>query len=327
MSNSDKTKEELIKQFDDLKNEYNSKKELYEREISDLRQEEDILRKSEEKFRIAYMTNPDLININRLSDGMYISVNDGFTKILGYTAEDAIGRTSIEMNIWVNPEERVELVKNLKAKGEIKNFETKFLSKDGNIVDGTMSSSLIDLDGVPHILSIIKDITEQNKAKKALAKEQFLINALMDNLSDHIYFKDRESRFIRINKSLAHSFGLDDPALAEGKTDFDFFTREHAQQAFEDEQSIIRTGHILNTEEKETHPNKSDTWVSTTKIPLTDKNGNIIGTFGISRDVTIRKLAEEELNQERYLMRTLMDNLPDHIYFKDHQSRFIRINK
>jgi two-component system, sensor histidine kinase and response regulator len=327
MSNSDKTKEELIEQFENLKNEYNSMKELYENEISDLRQEEAELQKSEEKFRVAYMTIPDVININRLSDGMYISVNDGFTKILGYTEEDAIGRTSIEMNIWVNPEERVQLVDNLKAKGEIRNFETKFLAKDGNIVYGVMSSSLIDLDGIPHILSIIKDITEQNKAKEALAKEQFLINALMDNLSDHIYFKDRESRFIRINKSLALSFGLDDPALAEGKTDFDFFTREHAQQAFEDEQIIIKTGQPLNTEEKETHPNKSDTWVSTIKIPLTDKDGNIIGTFGISRDVTNRKLAEEELTQERYLMSTLMDNLPDHIYFKDNESRFLRINK
>ena len=75
------------------------------------------------------MTNPDLININRLSDGMYISVNEGFTRILGYTEEDAIGRTSIEMNIWVNPEERIELVKKLKAKGEVKNFETKVFVK------------------------------------------------------------------------------------------------------------------------------------------------------------------------------------------------------
>ena len=215
MSNSDKTKEELIKQFEDLKNEYDSMKELYEKEISELRQDEENLRKSEEKFRIAYMTNPDLININRLSDGMYISVNDGFTKILGYTGEDAIGRTSIEMNIWVNPEERIALVNSLKAHGEVKNFETKFLSKNGNIVNGIMSSSLMDLDGVPHILSILKDITVQNKAKEALAKEQFLINALMDNLSDHVYFKDRDSRFIRINKSLAISFGLGDPSQAE----------------------------------------------------------------------------------------------------------------
>jgi PAS domain S-box-containing protein len=327
MSHINKTAEELTKELKELTIEYNSMKALFETEISGLRHEEEKIRKSEEKFRIAYMTNPDLININRLSDGMYISINDGFTRILGYTEEDAIGRTSLDMNIWVNPEERINLVNTLMAKGEVKNFETKFLSKNGNIVNGIMSSSLIDLDGVPHILSIIKDITIQNKAKEALAKEQFLIKALLDHLSDHVYFKDRDSRFIRINKSLALSFGLDDPALAEGKTDFDFFTREHAQQAFEDEQAIIRTGQLLNTEEKETHPNRPDTWVSTIKLPLTDNNGNIIGTFGISRDVTKRKQAEEELAQEQYLMRTLMDNLPDHIYFKDHESHFLRVNK
>lgn len=129
MSNSDKTKEQLIKQFEDLKDEYDSMKESCKKEISEIREEQDHLRKSEQKFRIAYMTNPDLININRLSDGMYISVNEGFTKILGYTEEDAIGRTSIEMNIWVNPEERVELVNNLKAKGEVKNFETRFCQR------------------------------------------------------------------------------------------------------------------------------------------------------------------------------------------------------
>ena len=327
MSHINKTAEELTKELKELTIEYNSMKALFETEISELRHEEEKIRKSEEKFRIAYMTNPDLININRLSDGMYISINDGFTRILGYTEEDAIGRTSLDMNIWVNPEERINLVNTLMAKGEIKNFETKFLSKDGNIVNGIMSSSLIDLDGVPHILSIIKDITIHKRAEEALAKEQFLISALMNNLSDYVYFKDRDSRFIRINKSLALSFGLDDPALAEGKTDFDFFTREHAQQAFEDEQTIIRTGQLLNIEEKETHPNRPDTWVSTIKLPLTDNNGNIIGTFGISRDVTKRKQAEDELTQEQYLMRTLMDNLPDHIYFKDHESHFLRINK
>jgi PAS domain S-box/PAS domain S-box/PAS domain S-box len=327
MSHINKTAEELTKELKELTIEYNSMKALFETEISELRHEEEKIRKSEEKFRIAYMTNPDLININRLSDGMYISINDGFTRILGYTEEDAIGRTSLDMNIWVNPEERINLVNTLMAKGEIKNFETKFLSKDGNIVNGIMSSSLIDLDGVPHILSIIKDITSHKRAEEALAKEQFLINALMNNLSDYVYFKDRDSRFIRINKSHALSFGLDDPALAEGKTDFDFFTREHAQQAFEDEQTIIRTGQLLNIEEKETHPNRPDTWVSTIKLPLTDNNGNIIGTFGISRDVTKRKQAEDELAQEQYLMRTLMDNLPDHIYFKDHESHFLRINK
>src|SRR5665647_2990587 len=318
MSHINKTAEELTKELKELTIEYNSMKALFETEISELRHEEEKIRKSEEKFRIAYMTNPDLININRLSDGMYISINDGFTRILGYTEEDAIGRTSIEMNIWVNPEERVELVNKLKGKGEVKNFETKFLSKDGNIVNGIMSSSLIDLDGVPHNLSIIKDITIHKRQEEALAKEQFLINALMNNLSDYVYFKDRESRFIRINKSHAASFGLDDPALALGKTDFDFFTGEHAQQAFEDEQTIIRTGQflskeqkiirtgqLLSTEEKETYHDRPDTWASTIKLPLIDNDRNIIGTFGISRDITKHKLAEEEIKLKNELLQII----------------------
>jgi two-component system sensor histidine kinase/response regulator len=179
--------------------------------------------------------------------------------------------------------------------------------------------------------SVSKSLEEERNhyddVKETLNLESFLLTTLMDNLPDNIYFKDRESRFIRINKNLAKSFGLSDPSQAIGKTDFDFFTKEHAQQAFDDEQTIIRTGQILSIEEKETHPVLPDTWVSTVKVPMRDKEGNIIGTFGVSRDITERKMVETNYDQEQYLMSSLMDNLPDHIYFKDRESRFIRINK
>src|SRR5438477_3200007 len=126
--------------------------------------------------------------------------------------------------------------------------------------------------------------------------EPFLMETLMDNLPDHIYFKDRQSRFIRINKAMARRFNLAAPAEAIGKTDFDFFTAEHAQQAFDDEREIIRTGKpMVDREEKETWPDGSVSWVSTTKQLLRDKNGGIIGTFVLSRDITPRKAAEEAL--------------------------------
>ena len=126
--------------------------------------------------------------------------------------------------------------------------------------------------------------------------EPFLMETLMDNLPDHIYFKDRQSRFIRINKAMARRFNLAAPAEAIGKTDFDFFTAEHAQQAFDDEREIIRTGKpMVDREEKETWPDGSVSWVSTTKQLLRDKNGGVIGTFGLSRDITPRKAAEEAL--------------------------------
>jgi two-component system, sensor histidine kinase and response regulator len=294
--------------------------------ITERKREEEEAHKIEEKFRNALINSDDSINITRLSDGMFVTVNEGFTKVLGYTREEAIGKTSLELNIWADQENRKKLVQELQEKGRVDSFETIFLKKDGSTVNGLTSASLINLDGVTHILSVIKDITGRKRIEAELAREQFLINALMDNLPDHIYFKDRESRFIRINKAQANFLGLNDPDQAVGKTDFDFFTGEHANQAYQDEQNIIRTGQLLSTEEKETWEDRPATWVSTVKMPLYDNNGNIVGTFGISRDVTGRKKAEEELSAERNLLRTLIDNIPDRIYAKDAGSRFIISN-
>ena len=294
MNSMGNLEEEFMKEQKDLQSEFNSLKEIYEKEINELRQTEEKVRKSCEKYKIAYMNSPDAININRLSDGMYVSVNDGFTKILGYTENDAIGRSSLEMNIWVNPEDRENLVKELESGGNVKDYEADFLSKTGNIVPGLLSASLIDLDGVPHILTVVRDITASKKAEEALAKEQFLINSLMNNLSDHVYFKDLNSKFIRTNKSQTISFGLNDPEQVIGKSDFDFFTEQAANQAFEDEQAIIKTGQSILKEEKLTRKDCSDVWFSAMKMPLRDNDGKIIGTFGISRDITGRKRSELE---------------------------------
>lgn len=130
-------------------------------------------------------------------------------------------------------------------------------------------------------------------------REGDLLRNLMDNSTDHIYFKDLASRFICVNRSMAEWMHLDDPAEVIGKTDFDIFSEAHARPAFEDEQEIIRSGvDISGKEEKETWPDGHETWVSTTKMPLRDSDGCIIGTFGISRDITAHKLAEERI--ERY---------------------------
>jgi PAS domain S-box-containing protein len=295
MDSREKTREELLKQLDVLRKEYDSVKELYDKEITELRKTISEVTKSEEKFRKAYMTSPDSININRLSDGMYVSINEGFTRITGYTEEETIGKTSLEMNIWFDPVERTNLVNELNAKGDVKNMEAKFLAKNGAVINGLIAASLIDLDKVPHILSVIRDITIRKNAEEALAQEKYLMEAIMNNLPDHVYFKDLQSRFIRINRDHALSFGLTDPSQAVGKTDFDFFTEEHSKQAYDDEQRIILTGQPIRKEEKLTRENRPDTWSSTIKLPLHDKDGKIIGTFGISSDITEKRKSEEQL--------------------------------
>ena len=155
-------------------------------------------------------------------------------------------------------------------------------------------------DGTLLIDGVLSDVTERKVAVDAMARERHLLYTLMDNLPDSIYFKDHESRFIRINAAMARLFGLKQPSEATGKTDFDFFAREHAEQAFRDEQEVMRTGEpLVNLEEKETWPDGGVRWVSTTKMPLRDRQGNIIGTFGVSRDITQRKHFEAELQKAK----------------------------
>ena len=140
------------------------------------------------------------------------------------------------------------------------------------------------------------DRTERKSIEEELAQERDFLRTLMEHLPDKIYFKDAASRFVRVSGTLLERFDTDDPADVLGKTDFDFFSTEHAKQAFDDEQRIIRSGQpLINLEEKETWPDGRITYVSSTKVPLRDSSGRIIGTFGLSRDVTERKRAEEQL--------------------------------
>jgi len=137
-------------------------------------------------------------------------------------------------------------------------------------------------------------------ANEGLQQERYLLHTLMDYLPHNIYFKDAGSRFIRINQALAHCFGLRDPGDAIGKTDGDFFTDEHALQALADEQEIIRTGRgIIDKEEKETWSDGRATWASSTKLPLYGDMGQVVGTFGISQDITAQKRVAETLRSAK----------------------------
>jgi phosphoserine phosphatase RsbU/P len=149
---------------------------------------------------------------------------------------------------------------------------------------------------VSRIVGVAWDVTERRKTELILAKQRNLLKTLMDNLPHAIYFKDLDSRFIAVSRALTHLFGKTDPAEIIGKTDRDFFSSEHAEGALADEREIIRSGKpIVDYEEKETWPDRDDTWVSTTKMPLRDGHGQVIGTFGISRDITEKKRASQKL--------------------------------
>jgi PAS domain S-box-containing protein len=172
---------------------------------------------------------------------------------------------------------------------------------------------------------IFWDVTERQRAEEALARERNLLRTLIDNLPDYIIIKDADSRFVTNNQ--AHLRVLQaTPDEVVGKTDFDFFPRELAEQYFTDERAVVRSGQpLINREEPVVDEEGNRRWLLTSKLPLRDSDGKVTGLVCVCRDITGRKQAEEALTQERNLLRILIDNLPDYIYIKDTDSRF-RIN-
>jgi len=130
-------------------------------EIGERRIAQESLGKSEEKFRLAFQTSPDSINFNRASDGMYLDMNDGFTRITDYTRDDVIGKTSLELDIWCDPKDRERFVAGLRSTGFVENFEARFCGKDGRTIIGQMSARILHVDQEDIILSMTRDITER----------------------------------------------------------------------------------------------------------------------------------------------------------------------
>ncbi len=131
---------------------------------------QETLRESEEKFRLAFQTSLDSININRASDGMYLDINDGFTKITGYTRDDVIGKTSLGLSVWDDPKDREHLVAGLRSTGFVENFEARFCGKDGRIIVGLMSARILHINQEDIILNMTRDITERKRTEEERRK-------------------------------------------------------------------------------------------------------------------------------------------------------------
>ena len=172
------------------------------------------------------------------------------------------------------------------------------------------------------------DISNHKDTEQRREFEAYLFETLLENIPDSIYFKDVDSRYIRISHAQADKLGADSVSDAIGKSDADYFSDQHAGSALADERRIIATGDpLLDSVERETYDDGRTTYCSTSKLPLRDPTGKIIGTFGISRDITVQVRVENKLAEERDLLKTIIDNVPDLIYVKDRAGRFVVANR
>lgn len=271
------------------------------RDITARKKNLEALRQSEDKFRKAFLTNPDSITINRIDDGMYTSVNLGFISMFGFSEHEVIGKTSKEINIWHDYSEREHFIQLLNQNGFVENLEARFNTKSGQILDGLIFSRIIELDDTPHIITITRNITQQKKNDENLKESQNLLFNLARLVPGVIYqyqlFPNGHSAFPYSSSGM---FSIYEVTPEEVKEDASpVFDRLHPDDFDEIVKRINESAENLTTfycEFRVILPVQGLRWRWSQAHPTRMEDGSTLW-HGIISDITERKEAELELQK------------------------------
>ncbi|HTY36939.1 MAG TPA: PAS domain S-box protein, partial [Bacteroidota bacterium] len=256
---------------------------------------EQALRMSEQKFSKAFQMTPDSVNINRLSDGMYIEINDGFTVLTGYTRDDVQGRTSLDIGIWCDPEKRKTLLRGLMESGEVKNLEAEFRRKDGSVGTGLMSATIIELDGEKHILSITRDISDRKRAEEALRLSEERYREFFEQDLTGDFISTVGGVIVDCNPAFARIFGfssLDEAVAADPHVIYkDSNDRRKLYEKLEREKKLE------NLELEARRTDGTPLYLIENLIGIFDESGRMTHVRGYVVDNTERKVLENALVQ------------------------------
>ena len=278
-------------------------------EIAERQRSEQMLRETQERFELAVRGTTDgLWDWNVLTGEVWYGPR--FKELLGYDP-DEFPHQFATFEAHLHPEDTfgtLEAIRRHIEEDEPYDVEYRLRTKAGGYRwFRARGVSVRDEEGrVVRMAGSIQDVTRRKLAEAALEQERNLLHALLESLPDAIYFKDAEGRFLRVSHALAARLGVSHPSEVIGQRDTAFFPDGYAVQAQADEQEMMRTGElVIGKEERPTWPDGTTTWVSTTKAPLKDRHGRIVGTLGISRDITELKAAQQRLEHQALEARLL----------------------
>ena len=286
-------------------------------DITERRRTEALLKDSEERYRKAFAVSPDSININRLEDGVFVNINEGFTRLTGFTEDEVIGKTSREVNIWADMADRERLIAGLTAEGQVHNLEAKFRLKDGTVRTGLMSAIVMNLKGTPHILSITRDIEEIRATQDALREREETYRTLHETMAQGVLYHNREGHIVSVNPAAEKILGLSLDQLQRRMSLVPRWRAIHEDGAdFPGEAHpamvALRTGKpVKNVVMGVFNPLRNDTvWLKIDATPqFRPGEEKPYQVYAIFDDITERKRAEEEERRSRELAEQLAGEL------------------
>jgi len=299
-------------------------------DITERKNQEKRLKESEKKYHglFEYTTDGIFVLDGR---GDILDINTRMCEILDVTKSSVLNKNLFNMGLLTARSLPVVIqqFEQLLSEKVAASYSTEIKNREGRVLEVEISSFfLVKKDNeIDNFVLIVRDTTTRKESEQRQRQEHELFKTLLDNLSDSVSFKDDQHRFILVNKTNA-VFGNVISEEVIGKTVFDFLSKEQAQRIHDDEDAIMRSGQaIVNKVEQVILDDGVERFVCVTKFPWYNAEGEIIGTMGLSKDVTEWKHTEEELVKNHTMLQTLLDAIPDAVCFKDSQNRFMLVNK
>jgi diguanylate cyclase (GGDEF)-like protein/PAS domain S-box-containing protein len=276
-------------------------------------------RESEARLAKVFHSSPDAIIISRLSDGVYIELNEAWATLSGYRPEEALGKSSLDLGIWVDPADRVRLVHLLETGQTVRNFDFQFRRKNGEIAEALMSADVIEMRGEKCLLALLSDITERRRAERQLALSERRFADVVDAAGEYVWEADGDGVFTYLSPRVERVLGY---TVAEmiGKTPYDFMPPEEAARV----QTYFATRPdqgkpIRNLEYIALTKDGRQIWQQVSGVPYFDAARNRLGFRGTGLDVTERKLAEQRI--EELATRDSLTQLPNRRLLMDRLSQ------
>jgi len=291
------------------------------------------------------------MGITELETGRCLETNDACLEIFGYRRGEVIGQTTLLLNIWPDPQDRVRLINRLKSKRSVRNLEVSMRTKTGSLLHFLISTDVVMLGKTRCLLTIGSDITERKRAEEALrdAQEELArrvrertgeleranaalieseerFRTFLDHAPNLVFVKGTDGRYLYANRRFKEAFRLDQNSIV-GKTDPELFPREQADQYQANDRRVLETEQALEFEEVAIYADGLHTNI-VVMFPVRDGLGHIYATGGIVTDITDRKNTEDELQRSEAFTASVIDNLPNMVFVKDAKDlRFARLNK
>jgi len=277
---------------------------------------QEALRRSERMFSSAFRSSPDSMSINVFPDGPYIDVNDGFTRLTGYSREEVLQKTPSDLQLWENPERRAELFKEFVRTGELQECEFRFRTKTGQRRIGHMSGALLDLDGKRCSLVVVRDITERQAAEELLRSNEQRFRSLVEHVHVGIALYDPQGRLQFANRAALDMFGLNLDVI-QGKSPKEFGIQPFYEDGTLVPDSarpvalVVASGQSLRSQVYAWRLLSTNEilWALTDTIPEFDAAGNLTRVLMSFTNITEQRKALDALRESEERFRTLVRDL------------------